>query len=60
MIDPDIIQAIDDDLMNFVEFNKKQELVGRGEGDEVNFIKENALTADQTQNIWQKQLEFRF
>jgi len=32
--------------MNFVEFNKKQELVGRGDGEEVNFIKENALTAE--------------
>jgi hypothetical protein len=54
MIDPEIIQAIDNDLMNFVEFNKKQELLGRGEGEEVNFIKENALTADQTQNVLQK------
>jgi hypothetical protein len=42
--------------MKFVEFNRKQELMERGDGGliEVNFIKENALMADQTHNVLQK------
>jgi hypothetical protein len=40
--------------MRYVEHNKKQELVGRGDGEEINFIKENVLSADQSQNVLQK------
>jgi len=37
--------------MKYVEFHKRQELMERGDGEEVNFIKENALAADLTHNV---------